>query len=70
MKSIYNKNDLSFNEIGHEIDLKGREFFLSILDKYPQYSPREICQLLSAEFHVQSSCRILKLRATGKLKKK
>lgn len=67
MKSIYNQDDLRCNATGLELSTAARNWFESMLERYPDYNPRELVELFSAEFSSLSSRRILNLRRSGVL---
>jgi hypothetical protein len=68
MKSIYNQDDLRCNAIGLQLRYEAETFLQSILERYPDYDPRELAGLFSGEFHIRASRRILELRRAGILK--
>ena len=68
MKSIYNQDDLRCNAVGLELLYEARDFFTKMLEKYPDYDPRELIGLFSGEFHSLTNRRILDLRKQNILK--
>ena len=68
MKSIYHQDDLRCNEVGLDLKYEAEKFFKSMLDKYPNYNPREMCELCIGNFSLMASRRILDLRHSGTLK--
>lgn len=70
MKSIYNQDDLRLSSAGLELKFEAEEFFKTMLEKYPDYNPRELVELFSGEFSLMASRRILDLRRSGVLKVK
>lgn len=68
MKSIYNQDDLRCNAAGLELKFEAETFFKAMLEKYPDYNPRELVELFSGEFSLMASRRILELRRAGTLK--
>lgn len=70
MKSIYNQDDLRCNPTGLELKSEAESWFKSMLEKYPDYNPRELAELFTGEFSLMASRRILELRRSGVLKEK
>lgn len=68
MKSIYNQDDLRCNSAGLEMKFEAEAFFKSMLEKYPDYNPRELVELFAGSFSLMASRRILDLRRAGVLK--
>jgi len=70
MKSIYNQDDLRCNTTGLELKYEAETWFKSMLEKFPDYNPRELSELFSGQFSLMASRRILDLRMSGVLKEK
>lgn len=68
IKSIYNQDDLSCNAVGMELKYEAENFFKAMLEKFPDYNPREMVELCAAQFSGLASRRILELRKLGVLK--
>jgi hypothetical protein len=65
MKSIYDQDDLRANATGLTLIYEGEKFFQEIMEKYPDYDPREIVGLFTGTFHGLTNRRILNLRQKG-----
>lgn len=62
MKSIYTSDDYRYNEVGINVNFEAENFFSSILEKYPDYNPREMMELCLTTFFVMANRRILAIR--------
>lgn len=62
MKSIYTSNDYSCNEVGRAVSFQADTFFNDLLEKYPDYNPREMAELCLSNFAGIAARRILAIR--------
>jgi hypothetical protein len=65
MKSIYNEEDASCNEVGNQLVYEAESFFKDVLERFPEYNPREMVELLSGRFGMMAARRILQMRREG-----
>ena len=62
MKSSYNQNDLSCNEVGMQIKYASESFFKKLLTEFPEYNSREMIELMLGNFSSISARHILQWR--------